>query len=104
MATNNPRHGCERKRSQIKTKTMGQNHWTKPVERLARVALQRAKRPAPLSKGFALVLSCSQSSHCAALASASSPSSCASRERCRALMPNDHWSDTRRGFSGLTGT
>ena len=86
MATNNPRHGCERKRSQIKTKTMGQKHWTKPVERLARVALQRAKRPAPLSKGLALVLSCSQSSHCAALASASSASSkCASRERCRAL-------------------
>jgi len=86
MATNNPRHGYERKRSQIKTKTIGQKHWTKPVERLARVALQRAKRPAPLSKGFALVLSCSQSSHCAALASASSPSSkCGSRERCRAL-------------------
>jgi hypothetical protein len=29
MATNNPRHGYERKRSQIKTKTMGQKHWTK---------------------------------------------------------------------------
>jgi hypothetical protein len=29
MATNNPRHGCERKRSQLKTKTMGQKHWTK---------------------------------------------------------------------------
>jgi hypothetical protein len=29
MATNNPRHGYERKRSQLKTKTMGQKHWTK---------------------------------------------------------------------------
>ncbi len=29
MATNNPRHGYERKRSQIKTKTMGQKRWTK---------------------------------------------------------------------------
>jgi hypothetical protein len=28
MATNNL-HGYERKRSQIKTKTMGQKHWTK---------------------------------------------------------------------------
>jgi hypothetical protein len=29
MATNSPRHGYERKRSQLKTKTMGQKHWTK---------------------------------------------------------------------------
>ena len=29
MATNRPRHGYERKRSQLKTKTMGQKHWTK---------------------------------------------------------------------------
>jgi hypothetical protein len=29
MATNKPRHGYERKRSQLKTKTMGQKHWTK---------------------------------------------------------------------------
>lgn len=29
MATNNPRHGYERKRSQLKTKTMGEKHWTK---------------------------------------------------------------------------
>jgi hypothetical protein len=29
MATNNPRHGYELKRSQLKTKTMGQKHWTK---------------------------------------------------------------------------
>ena len=29
MATNNPRRGYERKRSQLKTKTMGQKHWTK---------------------------------------------------------------------------
>ena len=29
MATNNPRHGYERNRSQLKTKTMGQKHWTK---------------------------------------------------------------------------
>jgi hypothetical protein len=29
MATNNPRHGYERKRSQTKTKTMSQKHWTK---------------------------------------------------------------------------
>ena len=29
MATNNPRHGYERKRSQLKTRTMGQKHWTK---------------------------------------------------------------------------
>ena len=29
MATNNPRHGYERKRTQLKTKTMGQRHWTK---------------------------------------------------------------------------
>jgi hypothetical protein len=29
MATNKPRHGYERKRSQVKTKTMGQKHWTK---------------------------------------------------------------------------
>ena len=29
MATNNPRHGYERKRSQVQTKTMGQKHWTK---------------------------------------------------------------------------
>jgi len=29
MGTNNPRHGYERKRSQLKTKTMGQKHWTK---------------------------------------------------------------------------
>ena len=29
MATNNPRHGYERKRSQLKTKPMGQKHWTK---------------------------------------------------------------------------
>jgi hypothetical protein len=29
MATNNPRHGYERKRRQLKTKTMGQKHWTK---------------------------------------------------------------------------
>jgi hypothetical protein len=29
MATNNPRHGYERKRSQLKTKMMGQKHWTK---------------------------------------------------------------------------
>jgi hypothetical protein len=29
MATNNPRHGYERKRSQVKTKMMGQKHWTK---------------------------------------------------------------------------
>ena len=28
-ATNSPRHGYERKRSQLKTKTMGQKHWTK---------------------------------------------------------------------------
>ena len=29
MATNKPRHGYERKRSQLKTKTTGQKHWTK---------------------------------------------------------------------------
>jgi hypothetical protein len=29
MATNKPRHGYERKRSQLKTKTMSQKHWTK---------------------------------------------------------------------------
>jgi hypothetical protein len=29
MATNQPRHGYERKRSQVQTKTMGQKHWTK---------------------------------------------------------------------------
>jgi len=29
MATNNPRHGYERKRSQLKTKAMGQKHGTK---------------------------------------------------------------------------
>ncbi len=29
MATNNPRHGYERKRSQLKIKTMGEKHWTK---------------------------------------------------------------------------
>ena len=29
MATKKPRHGYERKRSQLKTKTMGQKHWTK---------------------------------------------------------------------------
>jgi hypothetical protein len=29
MATNKPRHGYERKRSQVQTKTMGQKHWTK---------------------------------------------------------------------------
>jgi hypothetical protein len=29
MATNSPRHGYERKRSQLKTKTMGQKYWTK---------------------------------------------------------------------------
>jgi hypothetical protein len=29
MATNNPRHGYGRKRSQLKTRTMGQKHWTK---------------------------------------------------------------------------
>ena len=29
MATNNPRHGYERKRSQLKAKTMGQRHLTK---------------------------------------------------------------------------
>ena len=29
MATNKPRHGYERKRSQLKTKMMGQKHWTK---------------------------------------------------------------------------
>src|SRR6185503_17412448 len=28
-ATNQPRHGYERKRSQLKTKTMGQKHWIK---------------------------------------------------------------------------
>jgi hypothetical protein len=30
MATNNPRHGYERKRSQLKTKTMG-HVWTVPA-------------------------------------------------------------------------
>jgi len=29
MATNKPRHGYERKRSQLQAKTMGQKHWTK---------------------------------------------------------------------------
>jgi hypothetical protein len=29
MATNKPRHGYERKRSQLQTKAMGQKHWTK---------------------------------------------------------------------------
>lgn len=29
MATNKPRHGYERKRSQVQTKMMGQKHWTK---------------------------------------------------------------------------
>jgi hypothetical protein len=29
MATNKPRNGYERKRSQLKTKMMGQKHWTK---------------------------------------------------------------------------
>jgi hypothetical protein len=29
MATNKPRHGFERKRSQIPTKTMGRKTWTK---------------------------------------------------------------------------
>jgi hypothetical protein len=29
MATNKPRHGYERKRSQVQTKTMSQKHWTK---------------------------------------------------------------------------
>jgi hypothetical protein len=29
MATDKPRHGYERKRSQLKTKTMGQKHWIK---------------------------------------------------------------------------
>ena len=29
MATNKPWHGYERKRRQLKTKTMGQKHWTK---------------------------------------------------------------------------
>lgn len=29
LVTNNPRHGYERKRSQVKTKMMGQKHWTK---------------------------------------------------------------------------
>lgn len=29
MATNNPRLGYERKRTQLPTKTMGQKHWTK---------------------------------------------------------------------------
>ena len=41
MATNNPRHGYERKRSQLKTKTMGQKHWTKRVERLANLWIRR---------------------------------------------------------------
>ena len=39
MATNNPRHGYERKRSQLKTKTMGQKHWTKA--RLANLWIRR---------------------------------------------------------------
>ena len=29
MATNKPRHGYERKRSQLSTKTLGQKTWTK---------------------------------------------------------------------------
>ena len=29
MATNKPRHGYERKRSQLTTKTMGRQTWTK---------------------------------------------------------------------------
>jgi hypothetical protein len=29
MATNNPRRGTERKRTQIPTKMMGKAHWTK---------------------------------------------------------------------------
>lgn len=29
MATNKPRHGFERKRSQLQTKVMGEEHWTK---------------------------------------------------------------------------
>jgi hypothetical protein len=41
MATNNPRHGYERKRSQIKTKTMGQKHWTKRRFRAPAMASRR---------------------------------------------------------------
>lgn len=29
MATNKPRHGYERKRSQLQTRFMGEKHWTK---------------------------------------------------------------------------
>ena len=38
MATNSPRHGYERKRSQLKTKTMGQKHWTKRSRKTASTA------------------------------------------------------------------
>lgn len=33
MATNKPRHGYERKRSQLQTKMAGKTHWTKRDDR-----------------------------------------------------------------------
>ena len=33
MATNKPRHGYERKRSQLKTPVMGEKRWTKRDDR-----------------------------------------------------------------------
>lgn len=41
MAINNPRHEYERKRSQIKTETMGQKHGRHVVERLANLWIRR---------------------------------------------------------------
>ena len=41
MATNNPRHGYERKRSQLKTKTMRQKHGRNVVARLANLWIRR---------------------------------------------------------------
>jgi hypothetical protein len=41
MATNNPRHGYERKRSQLETKVMGEKHWTKRNDKSGEFMSQR---------------------------------------------------------------
>jgi hypothetical protein len=41
MATNKPRHGYERKRSQLQTKMMGKKNWTKRDDRSGEFMSQR---------------------------------------------------------------
>ena len=41
MATNKPRHGFERKRSQLKTPVMGKKRWTKRDDKTGEFMAQR---------------------------------------------------------------